>query len=272
MSADRFAGQVVAVTGGNSGIGAETVLRFAAEGARVVVIARNVERSQEVVAQVIAAGGHAMAIAADMRNPAGCTAAIEGAIAAHGRLDVLVNNAGIAVPYPFMDTPIELWQELLDTNLTGSFVCAQAAARQMAKQNYGRIINVSSQVALMGNTERAAYSASKGALLSLTRAMAVELAQYGITCNVIAPGAVATPMTEANHSAERRALWMDAIPLRRYGRPQDMAGAILFLASKDADYITGQTLAIDGGFSIKGLMMKTAQKGPATPEQKGEKT
>jgi NAD(P)-dependent dehydrogenase (short-subunit alcohol dehydrogenase family) len=262
MRLARFEGQVVAVTGGNSGIGAEAVRCFAAEGASVLVAARETRRGAAIVAEVERSGGKAIFIEVDLQDPAACQAVVDRAMEAFGRLDALVNSAGIALPFPFLEMPLDLWHQVMNTNLTATFLCSQAAARVMVRQNHGRIVNLSSQVALLGNTERAAYSAAKGAILSLSRTMAVELAQYGITVNCIAPGAVATPMTDANHSAERRQLWAEAIPLGRYGTPADVASAILFLCSREADYITGQTLAVDGGFSIRGLMMKTIQRGP----------
>ena len=177
-------------------------------------------------------------------------------MASFGPIDILVNNAAVVVARSFVDTTLDDLETLLRINLEAPFFCAQAVAKSMIQRRKGRIVNIASHSGLLGSTHRAAYAASKGGILGATRVMAVELAPYGITVNAIAPGPIESAHTLAAHSGARRAAWDDAVPIGRYGRAEEVAAAAVFLALPAASYITGQTLAVDGGFSTTGLVLK----------------
>lgn len=250
-------GRIVVLTGGNSGIGEAVALALGEEGATVAILARDEIRSRAVAAQINSSGnGTAAFYKADLRDAESCRKAIADVVTRYGRLDALINNAGIAKLGSIVDMPLETWREVIDINLTGTFVCCQAAAREMIRAGHGRIVNVSSLVGLRGAAERSAYAASKGGVDALTRTLAAELAPHGITVNSVAPGPVATPMTERNHPPARRQAIREQTPLGRYGRPEDIVGAVLFLVSDAACFITGQTLSVDGGLSIRGLQVR----------------
>jgi NAD(P)-dependent dehydrogenase (short-subunit alcohol dehydrogenase family) len=186
----------------------------------------------------------------DVRDPAGCEALVAVAHEAFGRLDVLITSAGIAHSRSFLQTSLELRHETLAVNLTGTFLCCQAAAPAMVEAGGGRIITIASVSGQRGGTGRAAYGASKGGVITLTRVMAVELARYNITVNAIAPGPVETPMVAALHTAA----WLGSVPAKRYGTPAEVAAVAVFLASEEASYITGHVLNVDGGFGAAGVM------------------
>jgi NAD(P)-dependent dehydrogenase (short-subunit alcohol dehydrogenase family) len=251
-----LAGKAAIVTGGASGIGREIAPRLAAAGAAVLVADRDGEGAEAVAGEISASGGRALGWAVDVRDPAGCEALIAAAREAFGRLDALVTSAGIARSRPFLETSLELWQETLDVNLTGTFLCCQAAAPAMIATGSGRIITIASVSGQRGGTNRAAYGASKGGVITLTRVMAVELAQHNITVNAIAPGPIETPMATAMHTAANRAAWLGSVPAQRYGTPAEVAAAVVFLASDEASYITGHVLNVDGGFGAAGVMFE----------------
>jgi 3-oxoacyl-[acyl-carrier protein] reductase len=238
-------GKVAIVTGASRGIGKATALALAAQGAAVVVnYASSSGAADAVVAEITQAGGSAMAWAADVSKSADVDRLIEATIEKFGRLDVLVNNAGITRDTLLLRMKLEDWQAVIDLNLTGVFLCTRAASKIMLKQRSGRIINITSVAGQVGNAGQANYSAAKAGVIGFTRTVARELASRGITVNAVAPGFIATDMTNELKSEPILAM----IPLGRYGQPENVAGMIEFLAaSPSAAYITGQVFNVDGG-------------------------
>jgi 3-oxoacyl-[acyl-carrier protein] reductase len=250
----RFAGRVAVVTGGGNGIGAATAARLGAEGAAVVVADIDEAGVKGVREKIVAAGGKAVACQVDIRVPDRVESMFALAREEFGPADILVNAAGVGAQKYFLDTPLETLATMYDVNVKGTFLCAQAGARDMVKIGGGRIVNFSSHSGLLGSSGRAAYAASKGGVIAMTRVMAIDLAQHRITVNAIAPGPIAVPRQK--HNEERREAWLKAVPLARYGTAEDVAGVALFLVSDDASYITGQTISVDGGFTAAGLRVK----------------
>ena len=252
----RFSNKIVIVTGAGTGIGAATALRFAQEGARVVCADLDAESARAVCAGIKTAGGAAVACSVDIRDAAEVDAMVAFTLREFGPPDVAINNAGVGTQKHFLETPLATLRAMLDTNVIGTFLCAQAAAREMAKAGGGVIVNFSSHSGLLGSSGRAAYAASKGGIIAMTRVMAVDLAAHNIRVNAIAPGPIDVVRSRKQHTDERRESWHRAVPLGRYGQPGEVAGAALFLASDDASYMTGQTIAVDGGFTAAGLRVK----------------
>jgi 3-oxoacyl-[acyl-carrier protein] reductase len=242
-------GRVSLVTGASRGIGRAIAAAFAAEGAHVVLAARDAAKLAEAVAEIQAKGGKAEALALDVSDRASVEAGFAQVIAAHGRIDHLVNNAGVTRDNLLLRMKDEEWRQVLDTNLTGAFLCTQAVLKPMLKQKSGRIVSITSVVGLGGNAGQANYAASKAGVIGFTKSVAREVASRGITANAIAPGFIETDMTKAMSEKAREAVFA-AIPLGRVGRPEDVAGAALFLVSDAAAYVTGQVLAVDGGFHM----------------------
>jgi 3-oxoacyl-[acyl-carrier protein] reductase len=242
-------GRVSLVTGASRGIGRAIATAFAAEGAHVVLAARDAAKLAEAVAEIQAKGGQAEALALDVSDRVSVEAGIAQVVAAHGRIDHLVNNAGVTRDNLLLRMKDEEWRQVLDTNLTGAFLCTQAVLKPMLKQRSGRIVTITSVVGLSGNAGQANYAASKAGVIGFTKSVAREVASRGITANAIAPGFIETDMTAAMSEKAREAVFA-AIPLGRVGRPEDVAGAALFLVSDAAAYVTGQVLAVDGGFHM----------------------
>ena len=238
--------QVAIVTGASRGIGKATTLELASVGAKVVVnYANSSGAADEVVKTIIDAGGEAIALQADVSQAEQVDSLIKETLAKYGRIDILVNNAGITRDTLLMRMKLEQWQQVINLNLTGVFLCTKAVTKTMLKQRSGRIINIASVAGQMGNPGQANYSAAKAGVIGMTKTVAKELASRGVTVNAVAPGFIATDMTQ-DLKGEEEILKM--IPLARYGKPEEIAGMIRFLAADpSAAYITGQTFNVDGG-------------------------
>lgn len=247
----RLQGKVAIVTGSATGIGEAIVERFAREGAAVTIdyVANQEKDAGALVSRLKSEGLKALAIQANIADQDDVSHLIGGTVQEFGRLDIMVNNAGIEKKVPFLDVPLELWQRVLSVDLTGAFLCAQAGARQMVKQGQGgRIINISSVHEDLPMPTNAPYCAAKGGMRMLMRTICVELARHKITVNNIGPGAIDTPMDAPlkEHPEEMREL-LSEIPLGRMGKPEEVAGLATYLASDEAAYVTGSTFFIDGG-------------------------
>jgi 3-oxoacyl-[acyl-carrier protein] reductase len=242
-------GKVALVTGASQGIGRATALALADAGANVGVAARSADKLASLVSEIEGAGGAAVAVLMDVADAAQVKTGFQQVLSKFGRLDILVNNAAITRDTLALRMKLEDWDAVLRTNLTGAHLCIQQALGAMLKQRSGRIINLSSVVAQTGNAGQANYVASKAGLIGLTRAIAVEVASRNITVNAVAPGFIATPMTDVL-SQEIKDKMKAMIPLGRFGSDKDIADAIVFLASDDASYITGQVLEVNGGLHM----------------------
>jgi 3-oxoacyl-[acyl-carrier protein] reductase len=245
-----LAGQVAIVTGAARGIGAAIARDLGGAGAHVVVCYRNEEtKAQAVVDDVVTRGGSAEALQFDVAIAAEVDDAVRGVVARLGKVDVLVNNAGVSADALIVRISDEQWQRVLDVNLKGVFNCTKSVARPMMRARAGRIINIGSVVGVTGNTGQAAYAAAKAGIIGFTKSTARELAGRGITANVVAPGFIETDMTEGV-DANARDMYRAMIPLGRLGRGEDVAAAVTFLAGPGAGYITGQVIHINGGLYV----------------------
>jgi 3-oxoacyl-[acyl-carrier protein] reductase len=241
-----LSGRVAFVTGASQGIGRACALKLATEGATVAVAARNQDKLNELVNEIIASGGKAAAFTLDVTDEEQVKSAIKSAIAQFGKIDVLVNNAGITRDQLVMRMRRADWDAVLQTNLTSAYLCIQQVTSSMLKQRWGRIVNITSVFGQMGQAGQANYAASKAGLIGLTMAVARELGSRNITCNAVAPGFIETAMTEALGD-EFKQNAAKQIPLGRVGTPGDVASAVAFLASDAAAYITGHVLNVNGG-------------------------
>ena len=246
----RLSGQRALVTGASRGIGRAVALRLASEGASVALNYNSGQQEAEgVAAEITATGGSAVTLQGNVADATQAEALVDAAAEALGGLDILVNNAGITRDNLLMRLSEDDWDAVIDTNLKGAFLCTKAAIRPMLRQRSGRIVNMSSVVALTGNPGQANYTAAKAGLIGFTRTVAREVASRGITVNAIAPGFIATQMVDSIPE-DLQAQIRERIPLGAFGTPEDVAGCVAFLVSADAAYITGQVLSIDGGLGL----------------------
>ncbi len=244
-------GKIALVTGAQGGMGKAHAVALAGQGATVIVTDLNKDSCALVADEIIAQGGSAAAYALDVADESSIDSVISDVVGKFGHLDILVNNAGIFRPKPALEVTRQEWEATLSVNLMGQFLCAQRAAKEMAKNAWGRIINISSiasgQVGI-GFAGAAAYTASKGGVIGMTETLAVEWAPLGITVNTIAPGAIQTPMIEGDEMAGAIEALKAVIPMKRIGKPEEVAAVVVFLASEEASYLTGSMLVVDGGW------------------------
>jgi 3-oxoacyl-[acyl-carrier protein] reductase len=238
--------RVAFVTGGSRGIGAAIVQRLAKDGFHVVAVARSLDKLEAVCTQINSEGGSAEPMVVDIADAKALATAVEKVAETHGRLDVLVNNAGITRDGLILRMDDEDFDAVIDTNLKSAFVTIRTAARPMMRAKGGRIINIGSVSGVAGNAGQANYAASKAGLIGLSKSVAKELAGKNITCNVVAPGFISTDMTDALNDTIKEKV-KEVIPLRRFGQPQEIAGVVSFLAGPDSSYVTGQVIVVDGG-------------------------
>ena len=244
---------VALVTGAGSGLGKAAAIELAQRGARVVVTDVSESSIAATVREIEEAGGRATGIVLDVTDPDSVDAAFTKARAWDKAVDILVNNAGILSISPLLDYKLDDWLKVMAVNVTGSFLCAQRAGRDMVEQGYGRIINIASVSGVRAGVGRTAYGTSKAALAGLTRQIALELAPHGVTANAVAPGIIHTPMIDANYTEETITRVLAMIPAGKLGKPMDIANAIAFLASPLSGYINGEVLAVDGGYLAAGM-------------------
>jgi 3-oxoacyl-[acyl-carrier protein] reductase len=250
----RLEGKSAVVTGGARGIGLAIARALLREGAAVALADIDLDGAKTAAAAVGGQGARTIPVAVNVADSASVAAMVATVLKEFGRIDILVNNAGVGGNTPFLDTSLEDWNRIIGINLTGAFLVAQAVAREMVKIGGGKIINIASLSGQRGGNGRAAYGSAKAGLELLTKVMAVELAPYNINVNNIAPGAIETEMAKFAHDAATRAAYNYLIPMSRYGTPEEIADAAVFLCSDESRYVHGHTLNVDGGFRAAGLM------------------
>ena len=250
-----LSGKAAIITGAGQGIGEAIARRFAEAGAVIAVVDLVKKNADAVAADLVRSGYRAISVQADVSNADKVKAMIRTALDEFGRIDILVNNAGIGHVKPFLQIPLDEWERVLSVNLTGTFLCAQAAAQVMVEQGSGVIINIGSISGERGGTERAAYGAAKAGVILLTKVMAVELASLGVRVNGLSPGPTETEQVRQCHDAGTREAYHRLLPLKRYARPSEIAAAALFLASPDSSFVSGHILNVDGGFGAAGLIL-----------------
>jgi NAD(P)-dependent dehydrogenase (short-subunit alcohol dehydrogenase family) len=259
----RLGNKVAVITGGARGIGLAIAKAFVREGAAVVIADISREGAEEAAAGLEKQGGRAVAVAVNVADPASVSAMVASTLDALGRIDVLINNAGVGGNTPFLELGLEEWNKIISINLTGAFLVAQACAREMVKAGGGKIVNIASLSGQRGGNGRAAYGSAKAGLELLTKVMAVELSPHNINVNNIAPGAIETEMAKYAHDQATRAAYNYLIPMARYGTPEDIAEAAVFLCSDESRYVQGHTLNVDGGFRAAGLMFGADKTAPS---------
>ncbi|HLF18469.1 MAG TPA: 3-oxoacyl-[acyl-carrier-protein] reductase [Candidatus Omnitrophota bacterium] len=245
----KFKDKIALVTGSTRGIGKEIASAFAQEGATTIIMGRNADTAQSTHKELVKKGLKADSFACDVTNPQNVQEIVQKIIDKYKRVDILVNNAGITKDNLLFRMSDADWDEVMSVNLKGVFNCTKAVLKVMLKAKTGRIINISSIIGIIGNVGQANYAASKAGIIGFTKSIALEMASRGITVNAIAPGYIETDMTAQLKDTTREAL-LKGIPLGRFGSARDIAGACLFLASDEANYITGQTIVVDGGMAV----------------------
>jgi len=240
--------RIAVVTGGGSGIGRRVAMALSEYGAKLIVADINQDAAAHVVSEIEAKRGEANAIRVDVTQPKEVQEMVDLALKSHGRIDILFNNAGISIRGPAESFSLQDWNRVIAVNLTGMFLCAQTVGRVMIKQKKGKIINTASVSARLGHPGNLAYAAAKHGVVGMTRVMAVEWGKYGVSVNCIGPGVIKTPMTMKVFSdPEKYQELVSRVPLGRLGEPDDLVGAVIFLASEASNYVTGQTIYIEGG-------------------------
>jgi NAD(P)-dependent dehydrogenase (short-subunit alcohol dehydrogenase family) len=258
----RLKGKSAIITGGARGIGLAIARALMREGASVAIADVNADGAKEAAASLGEQGGRSISVAVNVADPASVSAMVAAVIKAFGRIDILVNNAGVGGNTPFLQTSLDEWNRIIGINLTGAFMVAQAVAREMVKAGGGKIVNIASLSGQRGGNGRAAYGSAKAGLELLTKVMAVELAEHNINVNNIAPGAIETEMAKYAHDAATRSAYNYLIPMTRYGSPEEIADAAVFLCSDESRYVHGHTLNVDGGFRAAGLMFGPSKAAP----------
>jgi NAD(P)-dependent dehydrogenase (short-subunit alcohol dehydrogenase family) len=249
-------GRVALVTGAASGIGLQIAQDLALQGATVCVLDRNAPAAQAAAQAIVQAGGRAEAFVVDLADTDAIAAALARLLAGHGGVDILVNNAGVVSTQPATDVTLAQWNTTLAINLTAPMLLTQAVLPAMKAKGWGRIVNVSSISGVRAGTGRLAYGSSKAALIAMTGQFAIEVAECGITVNAIAPGFVDTPMIRTLHGSSKQSTYLNVCPMHRFCSPEEVSAAVLFFASEQASFITGQTLGVDGGYLASGLYMR----------------
>ena len=246
----KLKGKVAIVTGGAAGIGRGIVEAFAREGARVAIADRDLAKARETESQVRSSGGEAAAFEVDVADSASVARMVAAVVSQYGRLDILVNNAGIRFVKPFLEYSEDEWRKTLDVNLTGPFLCCRAAVPHMIKGGKGKIVNVASVAGEFGRPHRIGYCASKGGAIAFTKALAVDMSGKNICVNALSPALIDTPLNATYATDDTLAdVWGKELLVRRWGKPEDVAAAALFLASDDSDFVTGSVLTVDGGWT-----------------------
>lgn len=253
-------GHTAIVTGGAGGIGAATADALAACGAGVVIVDISEAAGERKAAQLRDNGATAVYERADIGDPGDVAAVMRATLDRFGSLEILMQFAGVGVERPALETTLEEWNRLIAINLTGSFLMMQAAGRVMVEKGYGRIVAMASAAGMRGGTGRTAYAASKGGVIAMMQVMALEFAPFGVTVNALAPGAIETDLVKKMHDEETRRAYRVAIPMDRYGTPDEVASAAVSLAMPEASYVTGIVLPVDGGFASSGVIKESPRR------------